>query len=429
MEAVHEEIRSGYKLTKIGWIPEDWKIAKLSSLGNWRGGGTPSKANSFFWVNGTIPWASSQDIKEVVLKGTTYLITQNAIKESSANLIPANNLLMVTRSGILQHTFPVTKILFAVAINQDIKALIINKEFEVDFVQNVLILRNSHILKTCSKVGTTVESIEYSWLKDYQVPIPPLKEQKAIAQVLSTWDKAIEILTQLIAEKQQKKKALMQQLLTGKKRFPAFTKASAGKPGSEGEWKEFTYMELLKEVKRPVKWDDKELYHLVSVRRRSGGLFERDSLYGHQILTKKLGTAKAGDFLISKMQILHGASAVVTGEFDDKKISGSYIAVRARNEKVLDINFLDWYSKMPYFYHQTYISSYGVHIEKMTFDFKSFLKLTMKAPDIEEQGLIVSTLQKAEDEIKIFNQKLDALKDQKKGLMQQLLTGKKRLKY
>ncbi len=262
----------------------------------------------------------------------------------------------------------------------------------------------------------------------FKIPLPPLPEQRAIAQVLSTWDTAISKTQALIAQKELRKKWLMQNLLTGKKRLPAFAKASAGKEGFEEAWEEYSYEKLLKVVKRNFDWDENERYKLISVRRRSGGIFYREALYGHQILVKTLRTANEGDFLFSKMQILHGASALVTEEFDGAKISGSYIAVVAREENLLNMEFFQWYSQLPYFYHQTYISSYGVHIEKMTFDFETFLQLEMKLPSFEEQTAIAQVLQAADTEIQLLKAKMGKLKEQKKGLMQVLLTGKKRLK-
>ena len=210
----------------------------------------------------------------------------------------------------------------------------------------------------------------------------------------------------------------MQQLLSGKTRLNGFS----------GEWKEYSFDKLLKVVKRPIDWDDKELYKLISVRRRSGGVFFREALFGHQIKVKDLRNAEVGDFLFSKMQIVHGASALVTQEFKGAKISGSYIAAVAKDRKLLNMEFFNWYSKLPYFYHQTLISSYGVHIEKMTFDFDTFLQLKMRLPSIEEQTAIAQVLQVADKEISLLKAKAEKLKQQKKGLMQQLLTGKIRIK-
>jgi type I restriction enzyme S subunit len=234
--------------------------------------------------------------------------------------------------------------------------------------------------------GNSVVHIYSSDLSKVKIPLPPLPEQKAIAQVLSKADAAIHTTEKLIAQKELRKKWLMQQLLTGKKRLKGFCE----------EWKEYSYEKILKVIKRNFDWDENELYKLISVRRRSGGIFYREALYGHQILVKTLRTANEGDFLFSKMQILHGASALVTKEFDGAKISGSYIAVVPKEKKQLNMEFFQWYSQTPYFYHQTYISSYGVHIEKMTFDFDTFLQLEMKLPSIEEQTAIAQVLQAAD---------------------------------
>lgn len=266
-------------------------------------------------------------------------------------------------------------------------------------------------------VGSNYPAINSSDVKKLKIPLPTPPEQRAIAQVLSTADAAIHTTEKLIAQKELRKKWLMQQLLTGKKRLKKFG----------GEWKEYSYEKLLKVVKRNFDWDENELYKLISVRRRSGGIFYREALYGHQILVKTLRTANEGDFLFSKMQILHGASALVTKEFDGAKISGSYIAVVPKEKKQLNMEFFQWYSQTPYFYHQTYISSYGVHIEKMTFDFDTFLQLEMKLPSYEEQTAIAQVLQAADKEIGLLKAKAERLRELKKGLMQVLLTGKKRM--
>ena len=95
---------------------------------------------------------------------------------------------------------------------------------------------------------------------------------------------------------------------------------------------------------------------------------------------------------------------------------------------MVDMKFINWYSKTPYFYHQTYVSSYGVHIEKMTFDLESFMSMNIMLPPFPEQKAIAEVLTAADDEIATHRKKLDALRLQKRGLMQQLLTGKTRVK-
>ena len=249
--------------------------------------------------------------------------------------------------------------------------------------------------------------------------IPPKAEQDIIHSAITRWDYYINLIERLLTAKQERRTWLMQQLLTGKRRLPGFA----------GEWRKIHIGDILKEVKRPVKWDDNHLYKLISVRRRSEGLFQREHLYGSQIKTKKMNLAKAGDFLISKMQIVHGASGLVTDEFDGMHISDSYIALRSSIPKIFDINFFNWLSKLPLMYQHALFSSYGVHIEKMTFNLTDYLARNIKIPpSIDEQQAIVKILITADREIDLLRSQLEALREQKKGLMQQLLTGKVRVK-
>lgn len=253
----------------------------------------------------------------------------------------------------------------------------------------------------------------------YKIPVPPLAEQRKIAEVLGVWDEAIEKQARLIEKLALRKRGLMQRLLSAKLRLPGFSEP----------WQKVNYSDMLKEVRRTLTWDENELYDLISVRRRSGGVFHRESLYGHEIKTKTLRPALEGDFLISKMQIVHGASGVVPKQLSGMKISGSYIALIAKDPKELNINYFNLWSQMPLFYHQTFVSSYGVHIEKMTFDLDAFMSLSMNLPPIEEQDRIVEIILTATNEIELAKEKLDRLRRQKRGLMQQLLTGKKRIKF
>ncbi|MDH1399858.1 restriction endonuclease subunit S [Aeromonas caviae] len=272
--------------------------------------------------------------------------------------------------------------------------------------------------------GSTFSRINLADIRKLKLNLPPLPEQKKIAQILSTWDQAISTTEQLLANSQQQKKALMQQLLTGKKRL-------LDKNGVRfsGEWKAQRIGSLLKEVKRPVQWDDDSEYHLLSVKRRSEGVVLREILKGSDILTKKMNTALAGDFLISKMQVVHGATGLVTEEFNKCHISDSYIALRPKDDEKIDIAFFSWFSKQKIMYHKAFLCSYGVHIEKMTFNFNMFIKEKVVIPaSLEEQKKISTILSTAEQEISALQKKLAALKQEKQALMQQLLTGKRRVK-
>src|SRR5579883_2885342 len=94
--------------TAIRKLPLGWVWARLDDLGYWTGGGTPSKRNAEFWENGTIPWVSPKDMKADFVGEGAEKITQSALKNSAAKRVEAGSVLIVVRSGILEHTLPVS---------------------------------------------------------------------------------------------------------------------------------------------------------------------------------------------------------------------------------------------------------------------------------------------------------------------------------
>ncbi|MCB0304647.1 MAG: restriction endonuclease subunit S, partial [Calditrichaeota bacterium] len=214
------EVKSGYKQTEVGAVPEDWKIIALGELGMWKSGGTPSMQNPFFWEKGTISWVTSGDVKRSLLSESPMKITTYAVKNSSTTLLPINSIIIVTRSGILRKYLPVAKNIRQLAINQDLKALIPNDDHVADYLLHMLVWSGPNILATCLKSGTTVESIEYRWLKSLTVPLPPTKtEQDAIAVILNNMDSEIDTLETKLAKTRQLKQGMMQELLTGRIRL------------------------------------------------------------------------------------------------------------------------------------------------------------------------------------------------------------------
>ena len=409
-----KHIPQGYKESPLGIIPKEWEVKRLGDC-------TRLLTNGFVGV-ATPHYTDDPD-------GITYIqgfnvteggynfsgikkVTKEFHKKNSKSSLQDGDLLTI-QTGDIGLTTIVPKELEG----SNCHALIISRFKEGILPRFMLYYYNStigrnrfHIIET----GSTMKHINTGDLYKFYVPVPPIEEQKIIIAIASLWDTAIEKQSELIEKLKLRKRALMQQLLTGKKRLPEFS----------GEWKKRTYSNILIEVKRSLKWDENELYKLISVRRRSEGLFFRESLYGRDIATKNLRPAKTGDFLISKMQIVHGASGLVTNEFDDAKISGSYISLVSKDSNILDIRYYNLWSQMPIFYHQTFVSSFGVHIEKMTFDLDTFMSFSMLLPPIDEQHAIVSLIESINKEIKLANEKLTNYQSQKRGLMQQLLTGK-----
>ena len=152
----------------------------LGEIGKWIGGGTPSKSNPHYWTNGRIPWVSPKDMKCARIADAQDHITEKAVKESSTNLIDAGSVLVVARSGILQHTLPVAITDKQVALNQDLKAVKPRTDIKPEYLFWALKTFERQILHTCTKTGTTVQSLELPLFYRFQIPLPPLPDQHRI---------------------------------------------------------------------------------------------------------------------------------------------------------------------------------------------------------------------------------------------------------
>lgn len=160
-----------------------WSNVALSTLVDIKGGGTPSKANPEYW-NGSIPWASVKDFKSSDLNGASDYITQEGIDNSATSLIPRGNLIVPTRMALGKIAINSVDI----AINQDLKALIIKDESVVDteYLFRCIQSKSEEIVRQGK--GATVKGITVDVLKNLQIPLPPLETQKKIAKVLEQAD-------------------------------------------------------------------------------------------------------------------------------------------------------------------------------------------------------------------------------------------------
>lgn len=245
-------------------------------------------------------------------------------------------------------------------------------------------------------------------LSKIKLPLPPLPEQKAIAEILSTWDDAIKNCQQLVAQRELRKKWMAQQLLTGKKRLKGFS----------GEWKEYQLADVFSERNETGNFD----LPLLSV--GALGIYpQSDSIKKDTSNEDKSKYRKicVGDIGYNTMRMWQGRSALSQLE---GIVSPAYtIVTPKRNAYSL---FFAYLFKTPKLINDFYRNSQGLVDDTLNCKFKDFKIVKVHLPSKEEQIAIAKVLQISDKETDLLNKKIEQLKEQKKGLMQILLTGKKR---
>ena len=223
-------IPQGYKATALGIIPQEWEVVRFGKVMKCFSGGTPKSSNPDFF-GGKIPFIKSGEIH---LSTTEQNLSEEGLNQSAAKMVNKGDLLYALY-GANSGDCAISKI--EGAINQAILC-IRTDAFDIPYLLAVLELNRPYYTDVYLQGGQGNLSAEI--VKSYMIAVPPLAEQRKIAEVLGVWDEAIEKQARLIEKLALRKRALMQRLLSAKLRLTGFSEP----------WKKVNYSDILKEVRR-----------------------------------------------------------------------------------------------------------------------------------------------------------------------------------
>ena len=167
------------------YLPKGWTICSLDDLATFGGGKTPSMDNRKYWNNAKHLWITSKDMKFAHIADSLLKISDAALDQMT--IYGKGTLLIVTRSGILRHTFPIAILDTEATVNQDVKAISCVLSHIHTYLYYVIKAQEQVILKDYHKDGTTVDSIDFDKFKKLIVPLPPLSEQYRIVEEIEHW--------------------------------------------------------------------------------------------------------------------------------------------------------------------------------------------------------------------------------------------------
>ncbi|UCD58085.1 MAG: restriction endonuclease subunit S [Candidatus Hydrogenedentota bacterium] len=302
-------------------------------------------------------------------------------------------------------------------ITQDTARLRIKDTYTSNFLIHALKGSSVNRQIKLNTIGQAVKGVNIAEVRRLIVPLPPLPEQKKIAEILSAWDEAIEQTRNLINAKKLLKKALMQQLLNGRRRFHAYDR---------DEWRVRPLGELVEPVSRPVP-KPREPYLSIGVRSHGKGTFQKIVELPEKVVMDTLYRVESNDLIVNITFAWEGAIAITTERDKGGLVSHRFPTYRLK-EKEADIDFLQNLIVTKRFVWDLGLISPGGAGRNRVLNQKDFLKLNVFVPSVEVQEEIGKRLTAADNELRLCEGYQNSLEKQKRGLMQKLLTGEVRVK-
>ncbi|MCD9546432.1 restriction endonuclease subunit S [Photobacterium carnosum] len=408
-------------------VPNGWDIKSIEDIADVKGGKRLPKGYLLQPENNGHPYIRVTDMYDGgVCTSSIQYVPKDAVSAISRYKISTKDI-FITVAGTLGIVGIIPRELDGANLTENADKLT-NLKVEQGFLLEMLRspLVQNHI--EAEKTTNAQPKLALTRIKGFQIPVPPLPEQRKIAQILSTWDRGIATTEKLIDASKQQKKALMQQLLTGKKRL---VDPETGK-AFEGEWEEVRLGDCsqVTSSKRVLKSDyvvtGVPFYRSKEIILKSKNIKLKEILYisdeQFNSLSKKHGRPEKGDILITAVGSL-GVPYLVKEKETFYFKDGNLLWLRKINE--LEGSFLIHYMKSEIF--QNKIDSITGGSSQKALTIIKLATLTAPRPRMDEQQKIASVLTAADKDIELLEAKLAHFKQEKKALMQQLLTGKRRV--
>ena len=410
-------IPHGYKATALGIIPQEWEVRPLNYLGAICSGGTPDTEVAEYW-NGDIAWCTPSDITKLdtkYIESTEVKITAKGLKESSATLLPPRSIVVCTRATIGSAAICNTEI----ATNQGFKNIIPNEKANPEWLYYIIIYSKPRLVRI--GCGSTFLEVSKKDFSRFKIVVPPLAEQRKIAEVLGVWDEAIEKQARLIEKLALRKRGLMQRLLSAKLRLPGFSEP----------WQKVKLGEICERVTRKNIEDNQNVMTISAQR----GFVAQTDFFNKSVASETLESY----YLVFKDEFCYNKSysngypmgAIKRlSEADKAVVTSLYICFNVKPETNTNIDYLSYYIDNGGLNRGlTKIANEGGRAHGLlNVTPKDFFGLSFEIPSLKEQTAIAEVLIAADREIELAKEKLERLRRQKRGLMQQLLSGKKRVK-
>jgi type I restriction enzyme S subunit len=421
-----KSLRTGIKFkdTPIGKIPVDWEVTRLGDVVTaFYNGGTPDTKKKEYW-DGVIPWITGADFINQKVGQIRRFITPEGVKNSATNIVPKGNLLVVTRTGVGK--LAITP--FDIAISQDISGVIPDNKKTVSEFLFWNLNYNDKNLKTLRQ-GTSINGILREDLSSFLISLPPLPEQKKIADILTTVDDAIEETGRIIEKTKELKKGLMQKLLTRGIGHKKFKKMEIGE--IPVEWDVNRLVDLCKgkpeygaNISAADKDDHLPRYVRITDVTEDGYLLD-DSWQSIDRKAAEPYILGEGDFLFARSGATVGKTYLYRKEDGECAFAGYMIRFRPDYSKLLP-EFLFQFAHSEIYYN--WVKGMLRSGAQPNINGTEYAGLIIPKPPINEQNKIVNILSSMDEEIRNetkHNQNLETLK---KSLMQVLLTGRVRVK-